>query len=47
MTANFFLRAEAFHTLNGFDLLFDNPHFREDTDLGWRALDLGRVPFSA
>ncbi|WP_342239028.1 glycosyltransferase [Inquilinus sp. OTU3971] len=46
MTANFFLRMEAFHALNGFDLLFDNPHFREDTDLGWRALELGRVPFS-
>ena len=46
MTANLFIRAETFHALNGFDPLFDNPHFREDTDLGWRALELGRVPFS-
>jgi glycosyltransferase involved in cell wall biosynthesis/GT2 family glycosyltransferase len=46
MTANLFIRAETFHALNGFDPLFDNPHFREDTDLGWRALKLGRIPFS-
>jgi glycosyltransferase involved in cell wall biosynthesis len=46
MTANLFLRLDAFNRLNGFDLAFDDPHFREDTDLGWRALELGRIPFS-
>jgi glycosyltransferase involved in cell wall biosynthesis len=46
MTANLFLRTSAFQHLDGFDLAFDDPHFREDTDLGWRALELGRIPFS-
>lgn len=46
MTANLFVRSEAFHYLAGFDLLFDHPHFREDTDFGWRMLDLGKVPFA-
>jgi glycosyltransferase involved in cell wall biosynthesis/GT2 family glycosyltransferase len=46
MTANFFIRTETFHAINGFDPMFDNPHFREDTDLGWRALDVGWIPFS-
>jgi glycosyltransferase involved in cell wall biosynthesis len=45
MTANLFVRAEAFHRLNGFDLDFDRPHFREDTDLGWRLQQLGEVPY--
>lgn len=45
-TANLFLRAEIFHAVNGFDLEFDHPHFREDTDLGWRAQKLGSIPFS-
>lgn len=46
MTANLFLRLSAFHHVNGFDPAFDDPHFREDTDLGWRALRLGQIPFS-
>ncbi len=46
MTANLFVRRGAFHAVNGFDDAFDNPHFREDTDLGWRLEMLGRVPFS-
>ena len=46
MTANLFIRAEVFHALGGFDIAFENPHFREDTDLGWRALAFGRIPFS-
>jgi glycosyltransferase involved in cell wall biosynthesis len=46
MTANLFVRASVFHQLGGFDLRFDNPHFREDTDLGWRIQQLGRIPFS-
>lgn len=45
MTANLLVRREAFMALDGFDLQFDHPHFREDTDLGWRALGLGRIPF--
>lgn len=46
MTANLFVRKESFDTINGFDELFDNPHFREDTDLGWRLLEIGKVPFA-
>jgi hypothetical protein len=43
MTANLFLRRETFLAIDGFDARFDQP-FREDTDLGWRALDRGRIP---
>jgi glycosyltransferase involved in cell wall biosynthesis len=46
MTANLFIREDVFCRLGGFDERFDNPHFREDTDLGWRALDFGEVPFA-
>ncbi len=46
MTANLFLRTEIFNAVNGFDERFDNPHFREDTDLAWRALDHGPIPFA-
>ena len=46
MTANLFVKASAFSILNGFDIAFDNPHFREDTDIGWRLQALGKVPFS-
>jgi glycosyltransferase involved in cell wall biosynthesis len=46
MTANLFVRAEAFHRLGGFDPDFEEPHFREDTEFGWRLQELGRVPFS-
>jgi glycosyltransferase involved in cell wall biosynthesis len=46
MTANLFLRRETFATVNGFDPAFEHPHFREDTDLAWRALKLGRIPFA-
>jgi glycosyltransferase involved in cell wall biosynthesis len=45
MTANFFIRQEDFNALGGFDLHFDDPHFREDTDLGWRALERGSIPY--
>lgn len=47
MTANLFVRSSAFQFLGGFDLEFDRPHFREDTDLGWRLLDIGSVPYAA
>ena len=46
MTANLFLRMSVLSHLGGFDPAFDEPHFREDTDLGWRACALGRIPFS-
>lgn len=46
MTANLFVRNEAFQQLGGFDIAFDHPHFREDTDFGWRLQELGRVPFA-
>lgn len=45
MTANLMVRQSAFQHLGGFDPQFDHPHFREDTDLGWRMLDLGSVPY--
>ena len=46
MTANLFLRRETFAAIDGFDGQFDQPHFREDTDLGWRALEHGAIPFA-
>jgi glycosyltransferase involved in cell wall biosynthesis len=46
MTANLLVRSAAFQYLGGFDLRFDCPHFREDTDFGWRMLDLGAVPYA-
>ncbi|GFM31471.1 glycosyltransferase [Novosphingobium sp. PY1] len=45
MTANLMVRSSAFQHLGGFDLQFDKPHFREDTDFGWRLQDLGKVPY--
>lgn len=46
MTANLLVRNEVFQALNGFDLAFDEPHFREDTDFGWRMQSLGKVPYA-
>lgn len=46
MTANMMVRAGHFHRLGGFDLEFDRPHFREDTDFGWRLQALGKVPYA-
>ena len=46
MTANLFVRLSAFQLLGGFDLQFDHPHFREDTDLGWRLMEVGMVPYA-
>jgi glycosyltransferase involved in cell wall biosynthesis/GT2 family glycosyltransferase len=43
MTANLCVTASAFRLAGGFDPIFDNPHFREDTDLGWRLEELGAV----
>ena len=47
MTANLMVRNGAFQSLNGFDPAFDKPHFREDTDFGWRLQGLGQVPYAA
>jgi glycosyltransferase involved in cell wall biosynthesis/GT2 family glycosyltransferase len=46
MTANLFVKASVFQGIGGFDIGFENPHFREDTDLGWRAQAYGAIPFS-
>lgn len=46
MTANLFVRSDVFQKLNGFDIELEKPHFREDTDLGWRLQDMGNIPFS-
>jgi len=45
MTANLLVRSGDFQAIGGFDLAFDRPHFREDTDLGWRLQERGEVPF--
>jgi glycosyltransferase involved in cell wall biosynthesis len=45
MTANLFVRKAILERVGGFDERFDRPHFREDTDLAWRALAYGRIPF--
>ena len=45
MTANLLVRSAAFNRLNGFDIAFEEPHFREDTDFGWRLQTLGKVPY--
>ncbi|MCP3720345.1 glycosyltransferase [Paraburkholderia sp. CNPSo 3281] len=45
MTANLFVKSAVFQYLGGFDLQFDHPHFREDTDIGWRMLHQGAVPY--
>jgi glycosyltransferase involved in cell wall biosynthesis len=46
MTANLMVRSSVFQYLGGFDLQFDRPHFREDTDFGWRMQDIGNVPYA-
>lgn len=46
MTANLHIISEVFYKINGFDEMFDLPHFREDTDLGWRALKYGDIPYA-
>jgi GT2 family glycosyltransferase len=46
MTANLLVRSECLQLLGGFDLQFDHPHFREDTDFGWRLQEIGGVPYA-
>lgn len=45
MTANLFVANHAFQILDGFDMVFDDPHFREDTEFGWRLQAMGDVPY--
>jgi len=45
MTANLFIRLNILKMIEGFDVRFDKPHFREDTDLAWRAQKQGKIPF--
>jgi GT2 family glycosyltransferase len=48
MTANLWIRRDTFLAVGGFDPQFDDPFpFREDTDLAWRALQHGSIPFGA
>lgn len=47
MAANLLVRQSVFQQIGGFDPQFDNPHFREDTDLGWRMQQIGAVPYAA
>ncbi len=47
LTANLMVRKKIFDTVGGFDEVFDHPSFREDSDLAWRVLEQGRVPFAA
>ncbi len=46
MTGNMFVRAKDFHSINGFDVRFDEVNFRYDTDFGWRLKQRGDIPFS-
>jgi glycosyltransferase involved in cell wall biosynthesis len=46
MTANLMVRSSVFFLEDGFDEAFDDPHFREDTDLGWRLQRHGIIPFA-
>lgn len=46
MTANLFLRKVLVEKAGGFDERFDHPHFREDTDLAWRVLEFGEIPYA-
>lgn len=46
MTANLMVSNAAFQQLDGFDPAFDSPHFREDTDFGWRLQAIGEVPYA-
>jgi GT2 family glycosyltransferase len=46
MTANLWIRRDTFLAVGGFDPQFDPFPFREDTDLAWRALRHGTIPFA-
>ncbi len=40
ITANLIIKTDILRKIGGFDVRFDKPHFREDTDLGWRAQEV-------
>ena len=44
MGANLLIRRSVFHLIDGFDENFGK-FFREDTDLAWRALAYGDIPY--
>jgi glycosyltransferase involved in cell wall biosynthesis len=44
MTANLFIRKAVLKKIGGFDNRFERA-FREDTDLAWRALSYGNIPY--
>ncbi len=46
MTANLFIRHDILKKVGGFDVCFDKPHFREDTELAWRVQEYGHIPFA-
>lgn len=46
MTANMFYRRDLLSKVDGFDERFKFA-FREDTDLAWRVLEYGEIPFAA
>jgi glycosyltransferase involved in cell wall biosynthesis len=46
MSANLMVRQSVFQCLGGYDFQFDHPHFREDTDFGWRIQEVGAVPYA-
>lgn len=46
ITANLIVKTDILRKIGGFDEQFDKPHFREDTDLGWRAQEYGRIPYA-
>lgn len=46
MTANLFIRRDIVEKIEGFDERFDKPHFREDTDLAWRAQNYGHIQYA-
>lgn len=47
MSANLMVRQSVLQRLGGYDSQFDRPHFREDTDLGWRIQQIGAVPYAS
>lgn len=44
MTANLFVRRDVLRRIGGFDNRFERA-FREDTDMAWRALEYGKIPY--
>jgi glycosyltransferase involved in cell wall biosynthesis len=47
MTANLFIKRDILIKIGGFDERFDKPHFREDTELAWRAIQYGWIKYAS